>query len=149
MKGSAFIKLASEADTSYEDIYTVYGVSFIKGSYQKLQDAGKAKTYVSNESRLEDGRRYVITSTYAKREEKKISLDILFEASTMKNYVDNYEAFVNRISTEIFFLKIPSRYRVFKLVYSDIKIKQEYRNNKAIFTLELVEPNPRDRIVLV
>lgn len=148
MKGSAFIKLSTEEDSAYEDIFTEYGVSFIKGSYIKLINGGKAKDYVKNESRLEHGTRYIAKRQYIKQSEKTITLDILLEADTMSDFVTRYEAFTNRISDGLIFLKIPSRYRVFKLVYSDIMPKQEYRNKKATFTLSLIEPNPKDRIVL-
>lgn len=148
MKGSAFIKLQSENDSAYEDISVVYGVSFIKGGYLKLLNTSRAKEYVKNESRLEHGSRYLASSQYAKRAEREVSLDILFEASSMANFVTRYEAFTDKVSSGMFFLKIPTYHRVFKLVYSDITPKQEYRENKAIFTLKLIEPNPKDRIVI-
>lgn len=148
MKNSAFIKLASEADSAYEDIYTVYGVSFVKGSYLQLLNTSGAKEYASNDSRLQHGVQYVASPQYAKRTEKKISLDIVIEASTRAQFISRYEAFTERISNGLFFLKIPSFFRVFKLVYSNIAVKQEYRNKWATFTLELKEPNPKDRIVI-
>ena len=148
MKGSAFIKLQSEADTAYQDIFEVYGVSFIKGGYLKLLNTSKAKEYVKNESRLEHGTRYLASPNYAKRSEREVSLDILFEANSMADFVTKYEAFTDRVSSGLFFLKIPTYHRVFKLVYSDITPKQKYRENKATFTLKLTEPNPKDRIVL-
>ncbi len=148
MKGSAFIKLAAEQDSSYEDIYTVYGVSFVKGSYLKLLNAAKTKEYVRNSSRLEDGVRYIAKPAYAKSEEKTVSMDILFEADSERDFVDKYEAFTSKVSNGEIWLKIPSKYRVFKLVYNGISPKSEYRNNRAIFTLSFIEPNPKDRIVL-
>ena len=146
MKGSAFIKLQTEEDSSYEDIFLMYGVSFFKGSYLKLLNTSKANEYVKNESRLEHGTRYLASPQYAKRGEKEVSLDILLEADSMADFVSKYENFTDRISDGLIFLKIPTYHRVFKLVYSDILPKQEYRDKKATFTLRLIEPNPKDRI---
>ena len=148
MKNSAFIKLASEEDSSYVDIYTTYGVSFLKGSYYKMIKRGSSKGYTSNESRLTDGIQYLAKPSFAKYSKKAFSVEILLEASSMSDYVSKIESFTDKISSGLFFLKIPSRFRVFKLVYTDMKEKQEFRNGKAIFTLDLEEPNPRDRIVL-
>lgn len=148
MKGSAFIKLQTEEDSSYEDIFSMYGVSFFKGSYLKLLNTSKAKEYVKNESRLEHGTRYLASPQYAKRGEKEISLDILLEADSMTDFVSKYESFTDRISSGLFFLKIPTYHRIYKLVYSDITTKQEFRGGKATFTLRLIEPNPKDRIVI-
>lgn len=150
MKNSAFIKFATEQDSAYVDIYTQYGVSFIKGSYLKLLNTAKAKEYVTNESRLNDGVQYLATATYAKRSEKSVSLDILMEATSKADFVSKYEAFTDKIANGgTFWLKIPSLSRIFKLVYNDIQPKQEYRNNIATFTLSLKEPNPKDRVTIV
>lgn len=148
MKGSAFIKLKGEADTAYIDIYDTYGVSFFKGSYIKLLNTSKAKDYIKNESRIEHGTRYLTGSAYQKRSERDVSLDILLEADTMADFVSRFETFMDKISSGMIYLKIPSRYRVFKLVYSDILPKQEYRNKRATFTLKLTEPNPKDRDII-
>jgi len=150
MKNSAFIKLATEQDSAYVDIFDTYGVSFFKGSYLKLINTSRGKSYVTNESRLTNGTQYLASATYAKRSERSVSLDILMEASSKADFVTKYEAFTNKIANGgLFWLKIPSYARIFKLVYSDIQPKQEYRNNRATFTLSLIEPNPLDRVTVV
>lgn len=150
MKNSAFIKLATEADSAYVDIFTAYGVSFVKGSYLKLINTSRAKDYITNESRLDDGTEYLTGATLSKRAERSVSLDILMEASSKSDFVTKYEAFTDKIANGgMFWLKIPSYARIFKLVYSDIQPKQEFRNNRATFTLSLKEPNPKDRVTVV
>ena len=148
MKNSAFIKLADEWEGSYVDIYTKYGVSFVKGSYLQLIRKGASKGYVTNESRLQHGVRMVAKPEYAKYKSRSVSVTILLEASSRRDYVNKIEAFTEKISQGLFCLKIPSCYRVFRLVYTDMKIKQEFRNNHATFTLEMTEPNPDDRDIL-
>jgi hypothetical protein len=148
MKNSAFIRLSGESDSNYVDIYTSYGVSFVKGSYLTLLVKSASKGYVGNDSRLENGIRVVAKPSYAKFKEKKMSLTILLEASSRSDFSSKLENFTAKISQGLFFLKIPSKARVFKLVYNDIKPKQEFRDFKATFTLDLTEPNPADRVTI-
>ena len=148
MKNSAFIKLAEEADSQYVDIYTQYGVSFIKGAYLQLLKRSASKSYVENDSSLDNGVQMVAKQRYGKYQKKSVSVQFLLEASDRQQYVSRVEGFIDKISQGLFCLKIPSLYRVFRLVYTDIKIKQEFRNNHATFTLEMVEPNPMDRVNL-
>lgn len=146
MKNSAFIKLAGEADSAYVDIFTEYGVSFLKGSYLTLLKKSSAKGYVENESRLAHGVQMVAKPAYAKYSKRTLSLTILLEAGSSSQFSSRLEAFQDKLLQGLFYLKVPSKNRIFKLVYNDIKPKQEYRENRATFTLELTEPNPQDRL---
>lgn len=145
MRNSAFIKLAGEHDGEYQDMYTTYGVSFVKGSYLQLLKIGSVKAYVSNESRLQHGIRMLALPKYSKLSSKNVSVTIFLEASSRTEYLNRIEALTGKLSQGLFCLKIPSVHRVFRLVYTDLKVKQEYRNNRATFTLEMIEPNPDDR----
>lgn len=146
MKNSAFIRLADETDDKYVDIYETYGVSFLKGSYLTFLKKSASKGFVENDSRLEHGVQMVTNPDYAKYSKRTVSVSLLMEASSASQFSSRFEAFQDKIMQGLFYLKIPSICRVFKLVYSDLKIKQEYRRNFATFTLEMTEPNPQDRI---
>lgn len=148
MKNSAFIRLAGETDAQYVDIFTTYGVSFIKGEYLKLISKAASKGYVSNSSRLQHGVQMLAKPAYAKYASRTVSLQILLEAGSASEYVNRIEAFTDKISQGLIFLKIPSRHRIFKLVYNDMKPKQEFMDNRATFTLEMTEPNVNDRITI-
>lgn len=148
MKNSAFIRLAGESDAQYVDIFTTYGVSFLKGSYLTLLSKSSSKGYVSNNSRLSHGVQMLASPAYAKYASKKVSVTIIMEASSMSQFVTRLENFTDKVSQGLFYLKVPSRHRVFKLVYSDIKPKQEFQGNYATFTLEMTEPNVNDRITI-
>lgn len=146
MKNSALI--SKDSGSTWVDIYQVYGASFIRGSYTKLIMRQQVKDYVKNESRLQHGSRYLVGSDYTKYKEKTTRCDILIEASSESDLSDKIENFTDFMSTGSIWLKIPSKYRVLKLVYSDIQYKDEYRGNKVIFTIELIEPDVTDRIEL-
>ena len=148
MKNSAFIKLAGEQDSAYVDIFVQYGVSFVKNSYLTLLKKSASKGYVENDSRIEHGVQMVAKPQYAKYQKRGLSLTILLEADSASQFSQRLEDFTDKISQGLFYLKIPSKARVFKLVYNDMKPKQEYRNFRATFTLELTEPNPNDRDII-
>lgn len=148
MKGSAFVKLSTEADSAYVDLYDTYGVSFVKGAYFKLLSKAQSKGYVTNDSRLEHGVRMVAKAAYAKYASRNVSVDIVMEKLSSSTLETQYENFTAKISQGLFFLKIPTKKRVFKLVYSNIKPKQEFIGGFATFTLDLQEPNPNDRVTL-
>ena len=145
MKNSAFVKLAGEDNTSYVDIYTEYGVSFIKGAYLQLLKRPASKGYVTNDSVLANGVQVLAKPKYAKYGSKNVSVKILLEAGSRQQYIDRLERFMAKISQGLFCLKIPSYHRVFRLVYTDIKISQEFRNYRATFTLEMTDPNVDNR----
>ncbi len=148
MKNSAFIRLADETDDEYVDIYETFGISFLKGTYLTLLKKSSSKDYVENDSRLQHGVQMVAKPDYAKYSKRTVSVTILMEASTAAQFSSRFEMFQDKIMQGLFYLKVPSINRVFKLVYSDLKIKQEYYRNFATFTLEMVEPNPQDRLVV-
>ena len=145
MRNSAYIKTSDEG-AQYVDIYSEYGVSFMKGSYLKLLNYSKAKEYVQNDSRLENGVQILATADYAKVMARTISLNIFMEAGSRYEFVNRYEAFTKLLNHGVFFLKIPSSYRAYKLVYSDIQPSQDFNGKYGIFALSLIEPNPEDRV---
>ena len=148
MKGSAFIKLSTEIDAYYVDIYDTYGVSFIKDTYFKLLTGMKQKEYVKNTSRIQHGTQYLVNSTTSKMQEIQTSVEVLLEATSKADYITKLESFSAKLRSGIICLKIPSYYRVLKLVCTAISPKQKFINNYATFAITFVEPNPNDREVL-
>ena len=148
MKGSAFIKLTTENDSSYVDIFDVYGVSFMKDSYINLINTVKQKEYVKNSSRLQHGTQYLVSSDYSRMNENQTNVTILLEASNMADYVTKFENFSSKLRSGTICLKIPSWYRVLKLVCTAIQPKKKYNDKYATFAITFVEPNPNDRMVL-
>lgn len=147
MKGSALIEITENNTTVWKDIFTECKVSFIKGSYAELLTAYTAKDYVTNNSELENGVRYLFPSSGIKLTEKTSTVQVLIEGNSLTEVDNNCKSFVELMFGRIFKLKLPHRNVILKLVYKSIKQQGEYRNNKAIFVLELVEPNPADRTV--
>lgn len=145
MKNQAFIKLVDEPNEAYIDIDT-YGITLTRGWREALLAPPPVKTYVSNDSRLENGVAIVATAKYVKQDKRDISLSFFLEGETEEDYLDKYERFLDKIAYNgEFCLKIPCLKRVYKLVYTQCSKYGDYGLKKSNFTLKLTENNPYDR----
>lgn len=132
-------------DSSYSDLYTTYGIRLVKGAYDELIKYPPMKAYISNNSRLENGVRYVVKSTNPKYDEKSFSIEFVLFASSQSAFYTNLEAFLAKITGDVFELKITSLNKVFRLVYTDCQRLQTYKKKWATFELSLIEPDPTNR----
>ena len=145
MKNQAFIKLVSENNDAYIDIST-YGVTLTRGWREALLTPPPVKSFVSNDSRLENGVSVLAAAKYAKKDKRDVSLSFFLEGSTQEDYLDKYEAFLEKIAYNgEFCLKVPCLKRVFKFVYTQCSKYGDYGLKKSNFTLRLTENNPNDR----
>lgn len=146
MQNGIQIKLSTQADSSYEDIFDVYGVRLLRGGYEALLAPTVLKSYVSNESRLSNGTTYVVQDSKVK--ERKVSLEVSLEADSYDNYLTNFEAFLAKLASGIVYFKVPRLKRVYKLVYTGCSKFSFLSRERSTFTLDLIEPNPSDRIAI-
>ena len=145
MEKQAFIKLASDPESAYIDIDT-YGITLIRGWREALLTPPAVKEYITNESRLQDGVSVIAKPEYAKKAKREISLSFYLEGQDETDYLQKYEAFLNKIAYKgEFYLKVPCLGRVFKLVYSQCSQYGDYGLKRSKFTLKLTEYNPNDR----
>ena len=145
MKNDAFIKLVDEADSAYVDL-DKFGITLIRGWREILLTPAPVKSYVTNDSRLEHGQSVVATSKYTKKDKRDVSISFFLEGNSEEDYLQKYEAFLNKIvySGE-FCMKVPRLKRVYKLVYSQCSQFGDYGLKKGKFVLKLTEYNPNDR----
>ena len=137
------IKLST--DTNYEQLWATYHIRLVKGAYDELLKYPPVKEYVTNSSSLENGVRYDIPSGGVKLNEKTFSIEILIDDTTESDLLTHYDNFMTKYYGKLFYIKILSLNKVFKLVYKDSERRKTYRNGKATFVLKLTEPNPSDR----
>ena len=148
MKNQAFIKLVDEADTAYVDLDT-FGVTLVRGWREALLTPTSVKSYVTNDSRLEHGEQIIATSKYAKMGERDVSISFFLEGSSQDDYLQKYEAFLNKIAfSGQICMKVSCLKRVFKFVYSQCSQFGDYGLKKGKFTIKFTESNPNDRIKL-
>lgn len=145
MKNQAFIKLVDEPNEAYIDIDT-YGITLTRGWREALLAPPPVKTYVSNDSRLENGVAIVASAKYVRQDKRDINLSFFLEGETEEDYLYKYERFLDKIAYNgEFCLKAPCLKRVYKLVYTQCTKYGDYGLKKSNFTLKLTESNPYDR----
>lgn len=144
MKGQAYItnELISISDKDLGE----YGITLIRGWREALKGLLKPKSYVTNQSRLENGKRYTIpTADSVKYESRELSISMLLEGTSVDDYLDKLSSFQDAISG-MFVLRVPClKNRQFTLVYSECSKYGDYGDKKGIFTLKLIEPDPTNR----
>ena len=134
-----------ETGGTWYDLYSTYGIRLVKGAYAELSKFPPMKSYIKNESRLEDGVRYIAKAQYAKFNERTVGIRFIVEGATSAARQNNLDSFLTLMKSGMFELKITALNSVFRLVYSSCRQMNIYRSNHSIFELELIEPNPADR----
>lgn len=145
MKNQAFIKLVDAPDSTYVDL-DIYGITLIRGWREELLTPPPVKSFITNDSRLENGVSIVASAKYAKKDKRDVSLTFFLEGKTEADYLDKYEQFLDKIAYNgEFCLKVPCLKRVFRFVYSQCSKYGDYGLKKSNFTLKLTENNPDNR----
>lgn len=149
MKGQALLGLeqtiAGEVVVTYKDLGE-YGITLIRGWREALLKPASTKDLTSNDSRLEDGTRYVASSAYIKKKERDVQISLLLEGDSESDYLKKYQAFLNAIAySGMFFLKVPCMGLIFKLIYTDCSKYGDFGLKTGNFTMKFTEPNPSDR----
>lgn len=146
MKNQAFIKLSGEDDTKYVDL-AEFGVTLTRGWREALLTPAPVKDYVSNDSRIEHGVNMIATPECTKLNKRNVDIPLFLEGHSTEDYLEKLESFFEKITySGEFCMKVPCLKRVFKFVYSQCSKFGDYGLKKGIFTLKLVEPNPKDRL---
>lgn len=83
MKNQAFIKLVDEPNEAYIDIDT-YGITLTRGWREALLAPPPVKTYVSNDSRLENGVAIVASAKYVRQDKRDINLSFFSKEKQKK-----------------------------------------------------------------
>ena len=143
--GKVFIKTKDEEDARYEDVFTIYGICLLKGSYEKLLEYPSPKSLITWSDRRNNGVEYLADSDTMRVDKKNVSISVLLMAENESDYYQKYEALFKRITSGILYLKIPTLGKVFKLVYSKQSNLTKLNKKSSIFALNFVEPNPTDR----
>lgn len=139
------IRLATETDSDYVNLYTTYGVRFVRGAYEALLTPAGMKEYISNDNRLRNGSQYAALATSAKKKAREVAIPFSIEASTESAFFTRYEAFLEKVSSGLVYLRVPRLNKVFKVVYTSCDRFGISQLKDAIFTLRMIEPDPTDR----
>ncbi len=175
-KGELFIRslrrnyLGEWVVSEWEDAFTEYGISFSDVSLSRLMTPAPKKEVLENKSRLQHGKRIVRNGTYAKTDERNVSIEMHISAPDKATFWSRYGGFCkNYLSTGYIEIahadiihaditdseeegatftvggKTYSGLSVFRMTYVSCEEFTEFRQQLARYTLTLNEPDPDNR----
>jgi hypothetical protein len=129
-----------------KDAYTTYGITPVNSStLSSLMTPPSRKERISNDSRKENGTRYVTADVPVQKRE--ISLALQMSAPNEKAFLARFAALCKELQ-EAEWLNISTSLdtaTVYKCLYDSCTQFAQYNLGIAKFTLKLIEPNPTDR----
>jgi hypothetical protein len=136
MKGELFI--------NGHDAYETWGVIMDDSSLSALMTPAANKEYISDESRLQHGRRMLTSNV--KKDARDLSLRLEIWADNRTAFYTRYSAFCSVLDSGV--LHIKTKYQsgvVYKCIYQSCQQYTQFRGKVGKFALRLIEPNPTDR----
>ena len=127
-----------------KDAYVTWGMSMDDTSLSTLMTPPPSKEYVENKSRLENGKRVIISNP--KVDERTITLQLQFTAKDKDIFFSRYLSFCSELETGV--LNIRTKYMptvVYKTIYLSCQQFSEFVHGIGKFKLRLCEPNPKNR----
>lgn len=130
-----------------KDAYSTWGVSMGDGFLDALDGFNELKSFIENESRLEDGKR-VITDN-PKIAARQITLQFTIKGDTEADYRVKKKSFQKELEKGLVKIKIPLLgEEVYKLNYIGKNVSYGMSLNRRFgkVSMKFEEPNPTDRI---
>lgn len=128
-----------------KDAYTEFGALFLKGTYEALLKPPSMKQYITNNSRLEHGVRYMANELTSKTNERNVQLTLFIVGVSEQDYLNKLKALMSEMEKGTITLKVTTLNTIYTLVYSDCTNYGDYGRKKGKFTLKFIEPNTKDR----
>lgn len=129
-----------------KDAWATWGVNMGEGFLDAIDAPLQMKSYIQDESRLEDGVR--IDTSSPKVASRDITLGFTIMGSSESDYRSKKAAFQAELQKGAFTVKVPALSSdTFKLVYTGKSISYglSKRRDFGHFTMKCTEPNPADR----
>lgn len=129
-----------------KDAWNTWGVNMGEGFLDAIDAPLQMKSYIQDESRLEDGVR--IDTSSPKVASRDITLGFTIMGSSESDYRSKKAAFQAELQKGAFTVKVPSlSSETFNLVYTGKSISYglSRRRDFGHFTMKCTEPNPADR----
>jgi hypothetical protein len=123
-----------------QDTYTVWGVCLEDGSEDKLLQAAPVKDYISNASRLDNGKK-VLTSA-VKLNERDVSLVFCF-VNNGSDFITRYNSFVTELYKGVIALKVTRLGKTYNLLYLNCTSLTSFTYLGKV-AVSFNEPDPTD-----
>lgn len=127
-----------------KDAYTTWGLSMDETSLSALMTPSPNKELIENKSRLEHGKRVIISNP--KKDERNLTLQINITAPDKDTFFTRYDSFCDELDIGV--LDIRTKYRpsvVYRTTYQSCQQFSEFMQGIGKFVLKLNEPNPKNR----
>lgn len=127
-----------------KDAYVTWGISMDTSTLSSLMSPPSNKEFIENKSRLEDGKRVIISNP--KIDERTITLTFSLSAKTEEEFFSRYNNFCKELSTGI--LNIKTKYQpnvLYRTVYVSCNQFTQFMRGIAKFSIKIVEYNPANR----
>lgn len=126
------------------DAYVVYGVVMSDNFLENISIAAPLKDFIENESRLEHGKRMIISNP--RLASRNVTLTFTINGKTPEEYLDHYRAFVTELHKGNVALRVPALGETYKLVYlNSASYALDGSRTVSKLACKFVEPNPQDR----
>ncbi len=126
------------------DAYVVYGVVMSDNFLENISIAAPLKDFIENNSRLEHGKRMIISDP--KLASRNVTLTFTINGKTPEEYLDHYRAFVAELHKGNVALRVPALGETYKLVYlNSASYALDGSRTVSKLACKFVEPNPQDR----
>lgn len=128
-----------------QDAWTTWGVGLEDGSLAELMAPLALKAPVVNESRLENGKRYIVEDS-PKVDERVVTLVFYLIAGNVSEYITNYRAFISTLAGGNITLRTAHEPTVYyHLIYGSSTQFRQFFGGLAKIAVKFIEPNPANR----
>lgn len=128
------------------DAYTTWGVSMGDDFIDAIEAPLSVKDYISNESRLEHGKRVITDASIIRLSSRDITLQFHIFGDSALDYRAKKKAFEQILYNGILDIQIPSRgSEIYHLIYLGKQITFAQTFSECKLTAKFEEPNPANR----
>lgn len=138
--------MANELKINNKDAYATWGVRMGDGFLDTIGAPSPMKEYIENKSRLEHGKRVIVSNP--KQDEREITLIFTIEGNSKPDYQTKKKAFFDELYNGNVDIQVPENgSEVYHLIYlgKSITYAQSLDRTFSKVSMKFSEPNPADR----
>lgn len=135
--------MANELIINNKDAYATWGVRMGDGFLDTIGTPSPMKEYIENKSRLEHGKRVIVSNP--KQDEREITLTFTIEGNSKSDYQSKKNSFFNELYGGNVDIKVPDNgSEVYHLIYlgKSITYAQSLDRTFGKVSMKFSEPNP-------
>lgn len=128
------------------DAFERYGIFFSEGSISALITPPSNKEFVTANSRLEHGTRYITDEYLVRQSERSLSLSFFIVAKNRQEMYTRLNSFCEEVLNKgVFTLRTKYTDVTYNLIYKSCSQMQDFNGRSGKFSLQVIEPNPTNR----